>query len=164
MQDGLNCRPERERKCPKSKPKCQKLTYQKLPQCHKSSSPILAVKEARYHPYLSQSGHVPNTNTTTAFRYHSHPPCPTQQPYPFEHLVYPQHKTVPSSPQYECAHALHPHQLNARCINTSQVNLNIGHVLQDSTHPSNTPPSPATGCLHDCSTTGVHLSATSQGY
>ena len=164
MQDGLNCRSETERTCPKSKPKSQKSTYRKLPQCHKSSALTLAKKKARYHPYLSQSGHIPNTNATTAFRYHSYPPYSTHQPYPFEHLVYPQHKTVPSSPQYECANVLRPHQFNARSVNTSQASLNIRHILQDSTHPSNTQPDPATKCLQDCLTAGVHLFTTSQGY
>ncbi len=164
MQDGLNCRPETERTCPKSKSKSQKSTSQKLPQCQESSSPILARKQARYHPYLSQSGHIANTNTTTAFRYHSYPPCPTQQPYPFGHFVYPQHTTVPSSPQDECANTLNPHQLNAHYVNTSQANLNIRHIFQGSAQPSNTSPNPATQGLPNCPTAGVHLSATPQGY
>ena len=164
MQDGLNCRPETERTCPKSKPKSQKATYRKLSQRHESNLPILAMKQARYHPYLSQSGHIPNTNTTTKLRYDSCPPCPIQRPYPFEHMVYPQHTTVPSSLQDECANTLHSHQLNAHCVNTSQANLNIRHMLQDPAHPPNTFPNPATQGLHNYPTAGIHLSATPQGY
>ena len=150
MQGGLNCRPETERTCPKSKPKSQKSTRRKLSQCHESSFPILATKQARYHPYLSQSGHIQNTNTTPAFRYDSCPPCPTQQTYPFDNFVYPQPMTVPTSPQDECARNLRSHQLNGHCVNTSQANLNIGQILQDSAHHSNTFPNPATQGFHNC--------------
>ena len=164
MQGGLNCRPETERTCPKSKPKSQKSTKRKLSQCHESSSPVLAMKKARYQPYLSQSGHIPNTKLTTAFPYDSCPPCPTHRPYPFEHIAYPHHTAVPSSPKGECANTLHPHQLNAHCVNTSQENLNIPHILQDSAHPPNTIPNPTIQGLHNCPTPGVPLSATPQGY
>ena len=164
MQDGLNCRPETERICPKSKSKSQKSTYRKLSQCQESSPPIVAIKQARSHPYLSHSGHIPTTNNITTFQYHSCPPCPTQQPYPFENFVYPQHTTVPSSPQDECANTQHPHQLHGHCDNTSQANLNIRHILQDSAHPSNIFPSPANQGPHNCPTSGVHVSVTPQGY
>ena len=161
MQDGLNCRPETERTCPKSKSKSQKSTYRKVPQCHESSPPNLAMKQARYHPCLSQSGHIPNTYTSSEYRYHSCSPCPTPQPYPLEHFVYPQHTTDPSSPRDECVNTLH---LDAHCVNTLQASLNIRHILQDLTHPSNTSPSPATQGLHKCPTTGVHVYAAPQGY
>ena len=149
MEGGLNCRPETERTCPKSKPKSQRSTKRKLSQCHESSHLVLAMKKARYHPYLSQPGHISNTNTITAFRYDSCPPCPTQRPFPFEHIAYPQHTAVPSSMQDECADTLLPHQLNAHCVNTSQANLNIGHMLHDSAHPSDTSPNPAIEGLHN---------------
>ena len=164
MHGGLNCRPETERTCPKSKKKPRKSTYRKPSQCQVSSPPILAMRQERYHPYLSQSGHIPNANITTAFRYDACQPCPTQQPYPFEPSVYPQHTTVSSSQQDECGNTLHPHQVNGHCVNTSQANLNIRHILQDSAHPSNTSPNPATQGLHSCLTSGVYLSATLQGY
>lgn len=160
MQGGLNCRPEIQRTCPKLEPKSEKTTYRKLSQRHESSPSILAMKQARYHPYQSQSGPIRNTNTTTALRYDSCPPCPTQQPYPFEPSVYPQHTTVPAPQQDECADILHPHQPN---VNTSQANLNTGHILQDPPHPSNTFPNPATQGLHTCPTPGVYLSTTPQG-
>lgn len=100
------------------------------------------MKQARYHPCISQSEHATNTTTNTAFRYASCPPCPTQQPYPVEHFVYPQHTTVPSSLPGVRTNALHPHQLNARCVKTSQANLNIRHTLQNSAQPSNATPNP----------------------
>ena len=151
MEGGLNCRPETERTCPKSKSKSQKSTKRKLSQCHESNLPVLAKKKARYHPYLSQSGRIPNTNPTTR------PPCPTQRPYPFEHLAYPQHTAVPSSPQDACADILHPDKLNSHCVNTSQASLNIPHMLQDSAHPSNSSPNSATQVLDNYPTPGVHL-------
>ena len=94
MQDGLHCKPEAARTCPKAKPNAPNQTRRKLPRCCESSSTILAMKRARCRPYTSQSGNAPNMSINTAFRYNSRPPYPTQQPS--------RSRSAHLSPAYDC--------------------------------------------------------------
>ena len=165
MQDGLNCRPETERTCPKSTSKSQNTTYRKLSQCYEQfPHRIHEAAKISSIPSSYHFGHIPTTNPVTAFQYDSCPSFPTRQPYPRVQSAYPQHSTVPSPPQDECANTLHPHQLSGHCVNTSQANLNTRHILHYSAHASNTFPNPANQGPHKCPTSGVHVPATPQGY